>query len=83
MKQKLKKTFRFIGKTLLWIVYVMVTVNERDMYLKSQERGMDCINREDVSLLIPHVTIEYTFDPNSKPKRRYLNWKEFRKLHKF
>lgn len=31
-KSKFKKFFRFIGKTLLWILYLMLTGKERQMY---------------------------------------------------
>ena len=47
------------------------------MYMRAEEKGMDCVGSEDVSWFIPGSTIEYYFDPNKKPVRNYITWKEF------
>lgn len=62
---------------LLWILYVCLTLENRNRYLMAKSRGMDCISSKDVSWFIPGSTTEYRFDPNSKPQRDYITWKEF------
>lgn len=62
---------------LLWVVYVLLTMEERNQYLMGQEKGMDCFHSHDDSYIIPGSVTKYYFDRHSKPVRRYTTWKEF------
>lgn len=62
---------------LLWILYLMLTQNNRMRYMIGKEKGMHCYGQKDVSWFLPGSTTEYYFDPSKKPERDYLTWKEF------
>ena len=68
----------FLLKTLLWVFYVILTMNERNKYLAGSSRGYKCTDISGNGF-----TDTYTYDRTKKPTRDYLTWKEFRKEHKF
>lgn len=73
------KVLKFIGKTLLWILYFLITLKDRNLYLKAQVKGMECV---DVSSGLLADTYEY--NPRNPPQERnYLTWKQYRKEHNF
>ncbi len=75
----MKKVLRFIGKTLLWLLYVHITVKDRRMYSMAKHRGYECTDLQD-----DLFGSTYSFKRCKEPqKRNYMNWREFRTLHKF
>lgn len=74
MKEKILMTIPYF---LLWVLYFLLTMKDRSMYIEAEEKGMACVGSEDVSWFLPGSTIEYYFDPNKKPVRGYITWKEF------
>jgi len=78
-KSKLYRWGRTFLKILLWMVYIMFTQKDRQKYYAAQKKGMACVN---TTTRLSSITFE--FDPSKKPQERdYLNWKEFRKVHRF
>mgnify|MGYP001568501233 CR=1 FL=1 len=73
----MKKILMIISYFLLYVLYFILTMEERIEYMMAEEKGMDCVGSKDVSLFIPGSTTEYYFDPKNKPVRRYSTWKEF------
>jgi hypothetical protein len=73
----MKKIFMTIPYFLLWILYFFITMNDRVNYQQGLSRGMHVEKSEDVSWLIPGSTTEYTYNPNKKPERNYITWREF------
>ena len=78
----MRKYFRITCKTFLWLLYLCVTGKQRQMYAHAK------MSRRQV-LKVKNDAFGSTYElgrhlkENEKPKRDYLNWKEFRKLHKF
>ena len=72
------KYFRIIGKTLLYVLYFIITIGEREKYMVSKSKGMQCTRIENG---LTSFTLYY--DKTKKPIRNYLTWGEFRKQHKF
>lgn len=77
MNNKYKKILLAIPYFILYIFYVILTINERNQYMMGEEKGMNCVGEKDVSWFVPGSTTEYYFDPKSKPTRNYITWKEF------
>lgn len=65
---------------LLWLLYVMVTTNERLQYAKAKEKGMDCYSSKDASVFFYGSVTEFKYDPTSPPIRRFLTWREYWKI---
>ncbi len=61
----------------LWVIYVFLTMEERTKYTMEQEKGMKCIGSKDTSWFIRGSETTYYFDPNKKPERNYITWREF------
>lgn len=74
MKNKIKFYFN-------WVLYWLITVNERTEYLKALERGYDCIHSHDDSTDIYGRVRKYYFDKSKPPTRRYLTFKEYKNLN--
>lgn len=75
----MKKVFRIIGKTLLWIIYFLFTLEKRNLHMQAEAKGMRCTS---VSAGLFNDT--YTFSINEKPQEKgFLMWKEFRITHNF
>lgn len=62
---------------LLWIFYVLLTLEDRNRYLMAVGKNMDCVGSRDASKILYGSVTEYTFNPNAKPQRRYMTWSEF------
>ena len=73
----IKKILMVIPYFILWFIYVILTRNEREMFMVGTTKNMQCVKMEDKSLFIKGTTTEYTFNPNKKPIRNYITWKEF------
>lgn len=78
---KFKKYLRIIGKTLLWILYVMLTAKDRRMYLHAKYRDREVLNVEDDLFGSTFTMGRPLF--GREPERDFLTWKEFREYHKF
>ncbi|QQV91446.1 hypothetical protein M1M25_gp016 [Tenacibaculum phage Gundel_1] len=76
-----KRIFRFIGKLLLWIFYLIITGKERQMYqhAKYAKRAVKSVKND----LFGTTYIMGEYLGNKEPERNFLTWKEFRKQHKF
>lgn len=73
----MKKKLMTVPYFLLWLVYVMLTANQRSEYLHAKARGMKCTGSKDTSLFLYGSERTYYFDPTKKPEREYITWKEF------
>lgn len=62
---------------LLWLIYVLITMKQRDEYLTGLSKGMHVEESKDDSWLIKGSATIYTFNPNKKPVRNYTTWREF------
>ncbi len=62
---------------LLWVLYLLITVNKRSEYFHAKRRGHKCIGSKDTSMLIYGSERTYYFDPNQEPEREYVTWKEY------
>ena len=77
----MKKFFRVIGKTLLWVVYLMISGKERQTYQHAKFRDRECTG-------VDNDLFGSTYHMGKRlhgelPTRNFLTWKEFRKLHEF
>jgi hypothetical protein len=54
-------------------------MKERNEYLVSQGKGMDCYESHDDSYVIYGSATMYHFDPTKPPTKRYIDWKQFLK----
>lgn len=57
---------------LLWILYFIITIDERNRYSEAVKRGMDCVGS-----VTRMNSITFEFNPNQPPVRRYYTWTEF------
>ncbi len=73
----MKKLLMTIPYFLLWIFYVLLTMEKRTQYMMAKEKGMKCTGSKDTSWLIPGSEMTYYFDPRKKPERDYITWKQF------
>jgi hypothetical protein len=64
-----------------WLLYVLLTQDERLNYLYGKNKGMQVIKRERGFNLCDGNYMDVWFDPNKKPEREYLTFKEFFKIH--
>ena len=77
----MKKVLRFTGKTLQWILYLMFSGKDRQMYQHAKFR-----DREVIGVSNDMFGSTYTMGRKlygKEPKRNFITWKESRKLHKF
>jgi hypothetical protein len=80
MTKFLKKSVYYlmtIPYFLLWVIYFIFTLEARDRYIMGTSKGYHCYSQNDASRFIYGSVTEYHFDPNTKPYREYLTWKEF------
>ena len=78
----MKKHFRFIGKLLLWILYLMFTGKQRQMYQHAQLREREVVDVKNDAWGSTFTMGKRLYD-GQKPKRDFMTWKEFRKEHNF
>ena len=81
-KKRIKNFFRFIGKCLLWVVYLMLTGKERQMYQHAQLREREVLDVKNDALGSTFTMGKRLYD-GQKPKRNYMTWKEYRKAQEF
>lgn len=77
----MKKTFRFIGKFFIWILYLMVTGKQRQMYQHAKLQDREVLD-------VKNDAFGSTFTMGKRlwgeePKRDFMTWKEYRKEHNF
>lgn len=72
MKTKREKILMAVPYFLLWLLYVLLTLNRRSEYQMAVAKGYQCTHSEDGL-----TSRTYYFDPSLPPQRRYLTWKEF------
>lgn len=82
IKKRIKKFFRFIGKCLLWIVYLMLTGKERQMYQHAQLREREVLDVKNDAFGSTYMMGKKLYD-GEKPKRNFMTWKEYRKAQEF
>jgi hypothetical protein len=78
----MKKIFRIIGKTILWVFYIAITGKERQMYNYAKYKSREVLGVNNDAFGSTYV-MGRRLSNNEKPKKNFLTWKEFRKLHKF
>jgi hypothetical protein len=66
-----------------WLFYWFLTLDERNEYLVAQNKGMQCVKSYDSSRIMYGWSTTYEFDPNKKPERKYITWKQFWKQRGF
>ncbi len=62
---------------MLYVFYVLITLEQRNEYMSAQAKGMHCVGSKDSSFIITGSARTYYFDPNQKPRRNYRTWREF------
>lgn len=72
----MKNILKIIWFYLFFIFYVLLTLKQRNMYFIAEDKNMACVGVE--QRLLGEI---YVFNPNEKPKRDYLTFKKFKKLH--
>lgn len=72
-----KKTLMTIPLFLLWILYFIITLDERNRYLMGQSRGCHCYQSKDVSRFIYGSVTEYSYYRNIPPIREYTSWRQW------
>lgn len=66
--------FKSIKNVFIYILYWMLTQKERTAYKIGMLKGMRVVSmKSDV------FGTSVVYDPNSKPVKNYLDWKEFKK----
>lgn len=71
------KLIQTIKLWLGWILYFLMTQDERLRYFHGKSRGMHCYQIKDVSSFLPGSVTEFSYDPTRKPQREYLTRKEY------
>lgn len=82
IKIRIKNFFRFIGKCLLWVLYLMLTGKERQMYQHAQLREREVLDVKNDAFGSTFTMGKRLYD-GQKPKRNYMTWKEYRKVQEF
>jgi hypothetical protein len=72
----MKKKLLIVPYFLLWILYFLFTIEQRNEYLISLNKGKKCVGSKDTSMFLYGSERTYYFS-NEKPNRDYLTWKEF------
>jgi hypothetical protein len=63
---------------LLFCVILVIQIQDRVDYMEGESRGMDCIGSKATDAFGERV---YRFNPNAKPVKRYMTWREFWTIH--
>lgn len=69
---------RLLFKTILYCLYVLITLDARNRYLAGKEKGMHCHK-----ITSGFCSFTNHFNPDKEPIREYFTWKEFRQHHQF
>ena len=77
----MKLFFKIIWFYLGYIVYVLITVNERRNYIQAEQRGYDCIYSHDDSYFLYGSATMFYFDKTKPPTRHYLTFQEYKKYY--
>ena len=64
-----------------YALYVMITINERNNYLKAKERGYNCTHSEDDSVFLYGSARMYHFDTSEPPKRDYVTYEQYKSMY--
>jgi hypothetical protein len=72
-----KKALMAIPYFLLWLLYVIITVDARQRYMAGKSMGYHCYQKKDTSRFIYGSVTEYSFNRGIPPQRGYLTWREF------
>ena len=73
------KVIKIIGVWIFWFVFWCIPSGQKRLdYLRAKDKGMDCIVSK--TSFFGGSTV-YEFMPNTKPKKRYIEWKEFKQLY--
>tara|TARA_R110000851_G_scaffold47424_1_gene115081 strand:- start:40981 stop:41226 length:246 start_codon:yes stop_codon:yes gene_type:complete len=81
MKNNMKKMLKVIGKVFIWIFYLMITGKERQKYQHAKHRKREVLDVKNDAFGSTYSMGRYLGD--KEPKRNYLTWKEYRKIHEF
>lgn len=73
MKRALKAIYYFLG----YCIYFLITMNERERYMKGKAKGMRCIDSYDSSRFFYGSATTYVYDKTKKPERTFTSWREF------
>ena len=72
----MKKVLRFTGKLLLWILYLMLTGKERQMYQHAQLREREVLDVSNDAFGSTYAMGRKLY--GEEPKRNFMTWKEYR-----
>jgi len=73
-----------LGKIIFnikWFLYVLLTMEDRRNYNQAEIKGYDCVGSRDDSYVLYGSATLYTFDKSKPPTRRYLTYKQYKKLY--
>lgn len=73
--------FKKIVFNLKWFLYFLLTMEDRRHFQIAEIKGYDCIGSRDDSYILHGSATLYTFDKSKPPTRRYLTYKQYKKLH--
>jgi len=76
-KINIRKSLMAIPYFLLWVLYVMLTLKNRNEYMMSEQRGYKCTGSKDTSRFMYGSVTTFYYDPTKKPERDYITWKQF------
>jgi len=62
---------------LLWLLYVFLTMEKRTEWMMAEEKGMKCMGSKFDGFYYMGTVTKYYFDPNQKPLREFITWREF------
>ncbi len=81
IKYRIKNFFRVILKILIWILYLMVTGKQRQMYQHAKLQDREVLDVKNDAFGSTYTTGKRLW--GEEPKRDFLTWKEYRKEHNF
>ena len=65
---------------LSYFTYIILTLRDRHLYKVGLAKGYDCLGTYDVYTMWG-ITTKYLFDKESKPKRTYKTFQEYKKMY--
>jgi hypothetical protein len=77
IKLEKMKYLKLLYQFPMYILYVLMTMEQRNNYLVGQSKGMHVENSYDDGFIIKSSATVYQFNPNKKPEKEYATWKEF------
>ena len=75
------KYIKFLLKSLQWLLYLMVSGKDRQIYQHAKFKDRECLGVENDMFGSTYKMGKKLY--GKEPTRNFITWKEFRKTHKF